>query len=232
MKRKFGQMASPTLKPPQQNRSRKAANALLRAGLKTIETRGIAGLSMAGVAADAGASIGSLYFRFGNKSQFVGAALAVALDEFRDREFKLCDLAAREKWTERQVLEGWVAMLVGVVRDKRAILREMISHMAAQPNSWDPIHEQRRELEQRLFLLLPTGRGPGSVRTMRLRIGLQAVAANLIHMLIVDPGPLRIDDRSVTDTLCDLFFSYIDAPMKRDDKKPRRNREVTKAKRQ
>ena len=75
-------MVAPTLKPPQQNRSRKAANALLQAGRQGIETRGIAGLSMADVAAEAGASVGSLYFRFGNKSQFVGAALAVALEEF------------------------------------------------------------------------------------------------------------------------------------------------------
>jgi AcrR family transcriptional regulator len=225
-------MVAPTLKPPQQNRSRKAANALLQAGLRGIETRGIAGLSMADVAAEAGASVGSLYFRFGDKSQFVGAALAVALDEFRDRGFKLCDLAARKGWTERQVLEGWVAMLVGVVRDKRVIVREMISHMAAQPSSWEPIHEQRRKLEERLFSLLFSGRGHDSLREMRLRVGLQAVAGNLIHMLVVNPGPLRIDDPSVKDTLCDLLFSYIDAPIRKDDKKPRRNRAPAKAKRQ
>lgn len=207
-------MVAPLLKPPQQNRSRKAANALLQAGLRGIETHGIAGLSMAEVAAEAGASIGSLYFRFGDKSQFVGAALAVALKEFRDRGLKLCDLAAREKWTERQVLEGWVAMLVGIVRDKRVIVREMISYMAAQPHSWDPIHEQRRELEERLFSLLPAGRGHDPLREMRLRVGLQVVSGNLIHMLVVDPGPLRIDDPSVKDTLCELLFSYIDAPIK------------------
>lgn len=207
-------MGAPLLKPPQQNRSRKAANALLQAGLRGIETHGIAGLSMAEVAAEAGASIGSLYFRFGDKSQFVGAALAVALKEFRDRGLKLCDLAAREKWTERQVLEGWVAMLVGIVRDKRVIVREMISYMAAQPHSWDSIHEQRRELEERLFSLLPAGRGHDSFREMRLRVGLQVVSGNLIHMLVVDPGPLRIDDPSVKDTLCELLFSYIDVPKK------------------
>jgi AcrR family transcriptional regulator len=224
-------MAAPTLKAPKQNRSRKVANALLQAGLRGIETRGIAGLSMAEVATEAGSSVGSLYFRFGDKAQFVGAALAVALEEFRDRGFELCDLAARKKWAERQVLEGWVAMLVGVVRDKRVILREMVSHMAAQPKSWDPIHDQRRALEDRLFALLSTRRVSDPVRKMRLRIGLQAVAGNLIHMLVVDPGPLRIDASSVKDTLCDLLFSYIDAPIKKDDKKPRRNRKATKAKR-
>ena len=44
-------------------------------------------------------------------------------------------------------------------------------------------------------LLLP-GRVRDPCREMRLRIGLQAVAGNLIHMLVVDPGPLRIDDPS------------------------------------
>ena len=129
------------------------------------------------------------------------------------------------------MLEGWVAMLVGVVRDKRVILREMVSHMAAQPKSWDPIHDQRRALEEQV--VRPSLHSPrhDPVRKMRLRIGLQAVAGNLIHMLVVDPGPLRIDASSVKDTLCDLLFSYIDAPIKKDDKKPRRNRKATKAKR-
>jgi hypothetical protein len=49
---------------------------------------------------------------------------------------------------------------------------------------------------------------------MRLRIGLQAVTGVLIHMAVVDPGPLRIDDRSARDTLCDLLFSFIDAKKK------------------
>ena len=88
------------------------------------------------------------------------------------------------------------------------------------------------ELEERLFSLLPSGRGHDSFRKMRLRVGLQVVAGNLIHMLVVDPGPLLIDDPSVKDTLCDLLFSYVDAPIEKDDKKPRRYRKATKAKRQ
>jgi AcrR family transcriptional regulator len=211
-------------KPPQQDRSRKAENALIEAGLRGIGTRGIAALSMASVAAEAGASIGSLYFRFGDKSQFVGAVLAVALEEFHDRGFAMCETAEREKWPERRVLEGWVSNVIASARERRTLVREMISHMATQPEVWKPIHERRRQLEDRLLSVLSARAGNGSnpARKMRLRIGLQVVAATVIHMVIVDPGPLRIDDPSLKNVLCDLLFSFIDAPTRNDSRKPRR----------
>ena len=221
-------MFVPSHKPPQQARSRKAAEALLLAGLKGIETRGIAALSMADVAAEAGASIGSLYFRFGDKSQFVGAVLAVALEEFHDRGFAMCETAQREKWPERRVLEGWVSNIIASARERRTLVREMISHMATRPEAWKPIHERRRQLEDRLLSILSARAGNGSnpARQMRLRIGLQVVAATVIHMVVVDPGPLRIDDPSLKNVLCDLLFSFLDAPARNDSKKPRRRRSL------
>ena len=209
-------------KPPQQHRSRKATDALLRAGLKGIEARGIEALSMADVAAEAGASIGSLYFRFGDKSQFVGAALAIALDDFRDRGLALCELAARQKWSERRALERWVSLLVAVVRQRRTLVKEMIRHVVAQPNSWAPINERRRELEDKLFSVLAARRNGtrDAARDMRLRIGLQAVGGCLVHMLVIDPGPLRIDDPSVEASLCEMLFSYIDRAGMNSVKKP------------
>jgi AcrR family transcriptional regulator len=221
-------MPASSPKPPQQARSRKAAEALLLAGLKGIETRGIAALSMADVAAEAGASIGSLYFRFGDKSQFVGAVLAVATEEFHDRGFAMCETAQREKWPERRVLEGWVSNVIASARERRSLLREMISHMATQPETWKTIHERRQQLEDRLLSILSARSGNDSnpTRTMRLRIGLQVVAATVIHMVIVDPGPLRIDDPSLKNVLCDLLFSFLDAPTRNNSKKPRRRRSV------
>jgi hypothetical protein len=60
---------------------------------------------------------------------------------------------------------------------------------------------------------------------MRLRIGLQVVAATAIHMVTVDPGPLRIDNPSLKNVLCDLLFSFIDAPARNyNGKKPRARR--------
>ena len=193
------------------------------AGLKAIETRGIAALNMADVAAKARASIGSLYFRFGDKSQFVAAVLAVAPKEFHDRGFAMCETAEREKWPERRVLEGWVSIVVTWGRKRRTLIREMISHMATQPETWNPIHERRRQLEDRLLSILSARAGNGSnpARKMRLRIGLQVVAATALHIVVVDPGPLRIDAPSLKNVLCDLLFSFLDAPTRNDSRKPR-----------
>ncbi len=215
-------------RPPQQARSRKVEKALLQAGLRGIQTRGIAGLNMADVAAEAGASIGSLYFRFGDKSQLVGAVLAVALDEFHDRGFALCERAKREKWPERQVLEGWVSLIVTSVRERRTLIRELIGHMASQPGAWRPIHERRRELEHSLLTVLSARSSDASKphSVARLRIGLQVVAATVVHMVVVDPGPLRIDDPSLKNVLCDLLFSFVDVPARNTIKKRRGRKSV------
>lgn len=200
-------------KPPQQARSRKVEKALLQAGLKGIQTRGIAALNMADVAAEARASIGSLYFRFGDKSQFVSAVLAIALEEFHDRGFAMCERAEREKWPERRILEGWVSIVVASVRERRTLIRELISHMATQSEAWKPIHDRRRELENRLLTVLSArSRHGAKPARKRLRIGLQVVAATVVHMVVVDPGPLRIDDPSLKKVLCDLLFSFVGAP--------------------
>lgn len=219
-------MPAASHKPPQQARSRKVENALLLAGLKGIETRGIAALNMADVAAEAGASIGSLYFRFGDKAQFVGAVLAIALDEFHDRGFALCETAEREKWVERRILEGWIGIIVTSVRERRSLIREMISHVATQPEAWEPIHDRRQQLEDRLLAVVSARSGSRSrpARKLRLRIGLQVVAATVIHMVVVDPGPLRIDDPALENVLCDLLFSFIDAPGRNAGKQQRRRR--------
>lgn len=196
-----------------------------------METRGIAGLNMADVAAEAKASIGSLYFRFGDKSQFVGAVLAVALEEFRSRGFALCETAEREKWSERRILESWVSVVVTSVRERQTLVRELISHMATRPDAWKPIHERRRQLEDRLLSVLSarSGSGRNPARKMRLRIGLQVVAATVVHMVVVDPGPLRITDPSVNDTLCDLLLSFIDAPARSARRKSGPQRKVIRS---
>lgn len=206
-------MSSSSLNPPQQERSRKGEKALLEAGLRGIEARGIARLNMAGVAAEARASVGSLYFRFGDKSQFVEAVLAVALEEFQNRGFAMCETAEREKWPERRILEGWVSVIVTSVRERQTLVRELISHMATRPDAWAPIRERRRQLEDRLLAVLAARSGRRSpAATLRLRTGLQVVAATAVHMVVVDPGPLRITSPSAKRVLCDLLLSFVEVP--------------------
>jgi hypothetical protein len=156
--------------------------------------------------------------------------LTIALEEFHDRGFAMCETAEREKWSVRRVLEGWVANIIASARERRTLIRELISHMATQPEAWKPIHERRRELEDRLLTVLSARSGDGSkpAQKLRLRIGLQVVAATVVHMVIVDPGPMRIDNPSLKNVLCDLLFSFIDAPTSNDGGNPRQRRKSSR----
>jgi len=169
---------------------------------------------MAGVAAEAGSSIGSLYFRFGDKSQLVSAALTLALDDFRRRAHALIETAERRKWPAKKLIEAWVSMLVDLLRERRSLVREMARHAAAQPTPWNPIRDTRIELENTLIEALKRGlQGQRDASwEARFRIGMQMVAAFLTQMLLIDPGPLRLDDRGVKSALFELFSAYVAVP--------------------
>jgi AcrR family transcriptional regulator len=217
-------------KAPRQDRSRKAAAAMLRVGLKGIEEHGIEALSMNDVAAEAGSSIGALYFRFGDKAGLVRAALELAIDEFvRRGEALLEDAVARNQTTE-QILRRWIRLQIDVVRRRRHLVREMLGYAARRPESWDPIHRMREALRDELFAALERqgARPLDPDRVMRLRIGLQIVGGTLIQMVIVNPGPLRLDDPTLEGVLVDLLLSYAmaqsDGDRKNGARTPRRGR--------
>ncbi|HUN53479.1 MAG TPA: TetR/AcrR family transcriptional regulator [Candidatus Sulfotelmatobacter sp.] len=196
---------------PKQSRSRKTTEALLRVGLRKLEENGIDGLSMSEVAAEAGSSVGSLYFRFGDKNQFVGAILSVALNETSGRNKRLLDAAVAEGWTPEETLRRWVAMMVDVMRERRALLRVMLRHALAQPEAWDPIRRLGHEMKEALFAVLEQARPRITVADWqrRAQIGLQVTNGTLTNMIISDPGPLYFDNDSIKTELADIVVRCI-----------------------
>jgi hypothetical protein len=140
----------------------------------------------------------------------VRAALELAIDEFvRRGEALLRDAVARNQTTE-QILRRWIGLLIDIVRRRRHLAREMLGYAARRPESWDPIHRMREALRDELFAALER-RGARPLdpdRAMRLRIGLQVATGTLIQMVIVDPGPLGLDDPKLEGVLVDLILSY------------------------
>lgn len=210
-------------KPPRQDRSRKAARALLRSTLEGIEADGVERLSMAKVAKRAGSSIGSLYFRFGDKSRLVSAAMDLAIDDLRRQWIALLDKADAGCWPAHKVVESWISLLADNIRQRRNLVREMVRHTAATPESWNPIRDLRASLDGRLMATLRRGLAETDDTTWerRFRIGLQAISGILLHLVVIDPGPLRIDDPSLKSTLREMFFRYVDLPKSRPARKGR-----------
>ena len=146
----------------------------MRVGLRRLERDGIDGLSMSDVAAEAESSIGALYFRFGDKDQFVGAILAHALGETRDKMAALLDAAETENWPIDRIIEAWVGTLIDVVRKRRALLRIVIRQALARPEAIGPIRSVVIEVRERLIAVLGghkhltnSGRLPGDALMCR-----------------------------------------------------------------
>ncbi|WP_304192491.1 TetR/AcrR family transcriptional regulator [Phenylobacterium aquaticum] len=73
-------MSEPDQHAPQQARSRLTMERLLSAALAVLEDRGLAGITIPEIAAEAGLSTGSIYRRFADKDALIKAAFLQLLD--------------------------------------------------------------------------------------------------------------------------------------------------------
>ena len=196
---------------PKQSRSRKTIEALLQAGRRKVEENGIDSLSMAEVAAAAESSVGSLYFHFGDKNQFVSAILSRALDATRGSVRLVVDAAAAARWSPREILRRWVAMKVDIIADNRALLRSVLRHTLAQPETWEPIRQFGHDAERQLLELLERARPEIAVPDWqrRVHIGMQAVSGTLMTMVIVERRPLNLDSRELKQELAEVAACYV-----------------------
>jgi AcrR family transcriptional regulator len=197
---------------------------LLRVGLRRLERDGIDGLSMSDVAAEA--EIGALYFRFGDKDQFVGAILAHALGETRDKMAALLDAAETENWPIDRIIEAWVGTLIDVVRKRRALLRIVIRQALARPEAIGPIRSVVIDVRERLIAVLG---GHKQFRDtpdwqQRLRVAAQIVHGVLITMIIGQPKPLGLNDDAAKEQLALAVLRYLEVAATRDPRPARRRR--------
>ena len=198
-------------KLPQQSRSRKTTEMLLRVGLRRLERDGIDGLSMSDVAAEADSSVGALYFRFGDKDQFVGAILAHALDESRDKMTALLDAAQLGQWPIEGMIEAWVGAMIDVVRERRPLLRIVMQQALARPEAIIPIRSFAVGVRERLIATLSLTKQfrDKSDWQWRLRIAAQIVHGALMTMIIGEPTSLTLQDDLSKEQLSLVVLRYL-----------------------
>jgi AcrR family transcriptional regulator len=196
---------------PKQSRSKKTIKALLQAGRHMIELRGIDGLSMSEVVLEAGSSVGSLYFHFGDKNGFVSAILERALGDTRDAVREMVEAASAAHWTPEQILQRWVAMKVDMIEEHRALLRAVLQHTLAQPATWEPIRQFGRFSMQQLMQLLENATPPLTIADwpQRVRIAMQVVNGTLMNLIIVEGAPLSFGDEALKRELADVVELYV-----------------------
>lgn len=119
------------VRAPQQARSRKTLERIVRAALAILEEEGLEALTVQSVVARAESSVGSFYARFAGKEDLLEYLGARVWEEARQR---WDESLKGERWSELElggVAEGTVRLLVGAAHSRAVYLRALdqaVSH--------------------------------------------------------------------------------------------------------
>ncbi len=199
------------LRAPSQTRSRASMEALIDIGRRLIEERGIDNCSMDDVAVAAGSSIGSLYFRFGNRKTFVGEVIQRQIQAAR-RDFGL--VASELQMSARspgEVIFGVVGWLVRSFAENQGLLRAQLRRALEAPEGWRPFQDLAKEVVTETISLLSRFR---QIETdpaweTHVRIAMQMVIGTLNNILINNPGPLELGDPRTAEEFGTAAIRYL-----------------------
>lgn len=199
---------------PKQARSQATEDALLDAGLACIEAVGIEATSMALVAERAGASIGALYFRFGDKERFVQAALARAFDRIRAETDALLAYAVMQDKPPAAVIVACVDLAVKIQSRSQGVLRAVLKRALDDPAAWEPVGRLGNEVSGRLVDTLARYPEVTAIPGWRDRIMLAMHAARAMHFnsLYNPQSPLPSDPERMVAALSDLVLGHLGLP--------------------
>jgi AcrR family transcriptional regulator len=199
------------LRAPAQTRSRASMEALLDIGRQLIEERGIDDCSMSDVAAAAGSSIGSLYFRFGNRERFIDEVMQRHIAAGRSGfEAFVRQLDASAK-TPDEIITAVTRWIVHVFAHSQGLLRAQLRQALERPQVWRPYQDFARLMVDELIKLLarhPEVTGDPDWQ-QHVRIAMQMVFGTLNNILINRPGPLELDDPKTAEELSGAVVRYL-----------------------
>jgi AcrR family transcriptional regulator len=199
------------LRPPTQTRSRESTEALLEIGKRLIAEHGIDGCNMPDVAAAAGSSIGSFYFRFGNKETFVREVMNRYVEETRGLLAKVLKKTSVEAKSPSDVVTAMVAWVVIGARRNQGLLRAQLGRALSDPKEWVPFRLLGQEIVEGMIELLAgypeLEHDPDWQR--HVRIAMQLIFGTVNNALINHPGPLELRDPAMAAELSRAACRYL-----------------------
>jgi AcrR family transcriptional regulator len=200
-----------TLRQPTQSRSRESTEALLEIGRRLIERRGVDDCSMNEVAHAAGSSVGSLYFRFGNKERFVSEVMRRQVDATRKQIASFLAEMEAKVTSPVEVIEAVTKWLVVEYSKNQGLLRAQIRRALDDPKEWQPFQKVGRELVDGAIRTLERfpSISPDTDWQRRVRITMQMILGTLNNAIINRPGPLELGDEATSHELSQAAIRYL-----------------------
>ena len=219
------------IRVPEQSRSRASMEKLLDIGREIIARDGIDACNMSAVAAAAGSSVGSLYFRFGNRERFIAEVMERQIGAMRAHYAETLVVIGAKAAAPREVVEAVIRWIVRLFARNHGLLRAQLRRALDSPDSWGPFRAAAAEIVDGAVGLLE--RFPELAADhgwqSRLRIAMQMIFGTLINILINRPGPLQLDDRATARELATAAVRYLrwDEPLQPAPRRRRRRDKTT-----
>ena len=217
----------PGVRHAKQQRSLQTQQALLTAGRELLKTHDLQALTVAQVAAAAGVAVGSFYSRFDDKNAwFAELARQAALAAVVDLQQLLASSTMRRAAPARKValLMQW---LVQVHRDHQGIFRASVSDPVRTHLYWVPLSRLCAQVDDLVYAMLapdlPPVTGCAAPQTPRksgntsgrqssrkhMAFALQMVFGTLVHAVLHDAGPVRLQDPTLAAALAHNFLTAV-----------------------
>ena len=200
-----------TLRRPRQTRSRESTEALLEIGRRLIEQRGVDDCSMNEVAAAANSSVGSLYFRFGNKERFVSEVMRRQVDATREQIAHFLAEMDAKLTSPSEMIEAVTKWLVAEYTKNHGLLRAQIRRALDDPKKWQPFQKIGSELVDGTIRILQRSADVPSDNNWqrRVRIIMQMIIATLNNAVINRPAELELTDEATSNELSQVAIRYL-----------------------
>ncbi|NDZ18558.1 TetR/AcrR family transcriptional regulator [Variovorax sp. WS11] len=204
----------PELIPTRQARSLRTALAMIEAGRALLMTRSLEDLSVEMVCQRAGTTVGAFYGRFESKHAFF--ITMQRLQTARSRE-TLAGFTQRHEVDHADLdalCEEMVELTVSTFRSNLGVLRASLQH--SKEGMWELFKQSGDRYRSVLVAKLAPHLKhlPVKERELRVLFAYQAMAGTLVHAVLNDPGPLKLEDAALNQELVRMVKSYLTAPRK------------------
>ena len=197
--------ASPTRKaserwalPASQARSRATREKLLEAAETVFAAKGYDGAKISDIAAEAGCSVGAVYFRFKDKDALFFAIAESFIEDAREGLGKLFQQPAKAE----EIVRTFVTASAASFRKHRGLFRAIVERGFDHPLAMKAIFGFRDEFAAALEKSLGDER-------VNVRAMTQMIYGFLIVGVLNKEAPTRIDDARAVNALADACVAYL-----------------------
>lgn len=198
--------------PAQQERSRATRKRILAAAERVFAEKGYDGARLSDIAAAAGCSVGTLYFRFKDKDAlFFAIAESFAADGRARLQPLIC---GKVTGSPREIVDDFVRATAAMFRAHKGLFRAIVERGMEHPQAMAAVFTVREELAAALETALRGRLGRPRNLQQAVRMMTQMVYGFLLTGVLNNRAPTRVSQKRTIDELVAAMIAYLEARTK------------------